>query len=228
MASELVANCPRCGARQMTFDVRDSALVGKGPSGYEWYEAFSVCRFCARATIFFVEESRTGCKRRETTGEIVPPHQHYRHLYELRYPISLADIETAQPPEELPDDVEGVFREATKCAAVGCYNAAGAMFRLCLDLTAKHFELRKGLLVQRLGKLCEQKSVPGELRELMVVVREDGNDGAHDGTLDKESAEDMGEFTARLLTHLFTEPAKVKAAKERRAQRKKKEPSAAR
>ena len=226
MASELVANCPRCGAQQMTFDVRDSTLAAS--SIYRRYEAFCVCRSCTGATIFLVEENHgTYQKRKEFGRKMPPPHERYHRLYALQHPITLADIETTPPPEDLPADVDGVFREATKCAAVGCSNAAGAMFRLCLDLTTKHFELRKGLLVQRLGKLCEQKSVPEELRELMSVVREDGNDGAHDGTLDEESVEDMGEFTARLLTHLFTEPAKVKAAKERRARRKKKkEPDA--
>ena len=138
--------------------------------------------------------------------------------FRLLHHISPADVDTAPPPEELPSDIAGAFREATKCAAVACYNAAGAMFRLCLDLATK--DVKGKNLAARLEALCEEKQFSPELRELGSVVRLDGNDAAHDGTLDKESVEDLEAFATRFLTQLYTEPARVRAAKERRQKRK--------
>ena len=51
-------------------------------------------------------------------------------------------------------------------------------------------------------------------------MRNDGNAGAHDGTLDKETAEDLVEFAERLLTQNYTEPAKIETAVKRSAERK--------
>ncbi len=38
----LVADCPRCGARRMSFDVQNSVLVGVVYGWQHWYEAFCV------------------------------------------------------------------------------------------------------------------------------------------------------------------------------------------
>jgi hypothetical protein len=43
-----------------------------------------------------------------------------------------------------------------------------------------------------------------------------GNDGAHQGTLTKEEAYDLLDFTTALLERVFTEPEKIKLAEERR------------
>ena len=114
--------------------------------------------------------------------------------------------------------------------AVGCFNAAAAMFRLSLDLATKSllpckavedldYQTRR-FLARRLTWLFDNKKLPEALRELSSVVKDEGNTGAHDGTIDEAAAEDLIDFTERLLTHLYTEPAKLRLAKERRAQRK--------
>jgi hypothetical protein len=51
-------------------------------------------------------------------------------------------------------------------------------------------------------------------------VREDGNDGAHDGTLGKEDAEDLLDFTTALLERIYTEPERLRLAQERREKRR--------
>ena len=68
--------------------------------------------------------------------------------------------------------------------------------------------------------LCEENQSSSELRELGAAVRLDGNDAAHDGTLDEEAVEDLQELAARFLTQLYTEPARLRAAKERRKKRR--------
>ena len=62
--------------------------------------------------------------------------------------------------------------------------------------------------------------LPESLRELLTCVREDGNDGAHAGTLRPEDAEDLLDFTTALLERIYTEPERLKAAKARRDKRR--------
>jgi len=71
--------------------------------------------------------------------------------------------------------------------------------------------------------LLDNKILPEALRELAECVKDDGNDGAHEGILDKETAEDLDDFVYILLERLYTEPQRLVDAKERRKQRKGKE-----
>ncbi|AEQ50983.1 hypothetical protein KKY_947 [Pelagibacterium halotolerans B2] len=58
------------------------------------------------------------------------------------------------------------------------------------------------------------------MQELSTCIHQDGNDGAHQGTLTKEDVDDLLDFTHALLTRLYTEPAKLQAAKARRDERR--------
>jgi len=73
----------------------------------------------------------------------------------------------------------------------------------------------------RLPWLIEHGLLPKELHDLSHCIKEDGNDGAHTGTLKKEDAEDMLDFTTALLERVYTEPERLRLAKERREQRRK-------
>jgi hypothetical protein len=72
----------------------------------------------------------------------------------------------------------------------------------------------------RLPWLFEHGRLPFELRELSSCIREDGNDGTHQGTLTMQEAEDLLDFTTALLERLFTEPRRLEIAKERREKRR--------
>ena len=72
----------------------------------------------------------------------------------------------------------------------------------------------------RLDWLFEHGKLPEHLQDLASVVRIDGNDGAHRGTLGEETAEDLVDFTERLLTQIYTEPMRVRLAKQRADERK--------
>jgi len=72
----------------------------------------------------------------------------------------------------------------------------------------------------RLPWLFANNKLPSDLRELSAAIREDGNDGAHQGTLTKEEAYDLLDFTTALLERVFTEPEKIKLAEKRRQQRR--------
>lgn len=144
--------------------------------------------------------------------------------------ISLKDSTPVEPPEHLPDNIRSVFNEGARCQAVGCFNAAAAMYRLCVDLATKarlpeedtnglNSKIRHNLGL-RLPWLFDQGLLPETLRELSSSIKDDGNDGAHAGTLTKEDAEDLLDFTVALLERLYTEPERLRLARARREARR--------
>lgn len=228
--TELVANCPRCGANQITFDVQAAHLRGLQYNWQRIYEAFCICRRCNGSTVFYLvqdkyEASET-IKREGLAGLNGTINNYFR---EEGY-IGLKNMVVVNPPEHMPADIEAAFREGATCMAVGCYNAAAAMFRLCLDFATKDLmpeedvpgltsKIRRSLGL-RMEWLFNNRLLPEALKDLSDCVREDGNDGAHDGTLEKADAEDLQDFTVELLERLYTEPARLKEAEIRRKARR--------
>lgn len=147
--------------------------------------------------------------------------------------ISLKDHAKTPPPEHLPEAIDTVFREGVACQAIECFNAAGTMYRLCLDLATRELlpdeaattvaqpsKHQRRNLKPRLDWLFDQGRLPTALRELSDCVREEGNDGAHAGNLTDRDADDLLDFAFALLERLYTEPKKLALAKERRDERR--------
>ena len=237
--AELVANCPRCGSRSISCDVAAVYLVGQDTrrnSMGEYvprrtFEAFAICRQCKRGTTFVIRERDTHPEPRLFENKSPPDLKDaLNNFFYVEKFISLKDQATAAPPEHVPANIANVFREGATCLRVECWNAAGTMFRLCVDLATRSMlppEDMPGLnskirhnLGLRLPWLFANGKLPPDLRELSTAVREDGNDGAHQGTLMKTDAEDLLDFTAALLKRLFTEPKQLELAKERREARR--------
>lgn len=228
--AELVANCPRCGAASITFDVLASVVVKQQYGWQHWFEVFSVCRNCRRSTIFVI--SQKDPKWNDKT-EFGTPHKFNgslsRHFDADRF-ISLVDNARIDPPEHTPPNIAAVFSEGSSSVAVKNWNAAGAMFRLAINLATQPLlppEPTPGLtrrkrrdLGPRVEWLMESGLITQDLYDLSECIREDGNDGAHDGTLTKEDAADLLDFTVALFERMFTEPERLRLAKERRDKRR--------
>ena len=117
--------------------------------------------------------------------------------------------------------------------SVGCFNAAATMFRLCLDVATLPLlpvpddaakpqpnpKQRRDLGL-RLPWLLDNGLLPESLRDLSSCIKDDGNDAAHRGGLSREDAEDLLDFTIALLDRLISEPARLKDAEVRRANRR--------
>jgi len=228
--SELVANCPRCGSRQITFDVTAVKIIGQEYGWQYWYEAFGICRHCSRTTIFVLSESvNTDYKNVHEVGLLKVTGALNRYVTVERH-VSLKDQSSIAPPAHMPKEIEAIFKEGATCLAVGCYNAAGTMFRLCVDLATRAMlptEESEGLnakvrrdLGLRLPWLFANGRIPDVLKELSSCIKEDGNDGAHAGTLKQPDAEDLLDFTTALLERIYTEPERLKLAQERRDSRR--------
>lgn len=208
-------------------------VVGKR---YDWqnvYEAFCVCRHCGKGTIFVLADD--GIKERDyikKVGGVAAIRGSVVGLVRIETYISMKDAAGVEPPEYLPNDILQAFKEGATCKAVKCFNASGTMFRLCIDLATRPLlpeedvdglsrKIRRDLGL-RLPWLFDHGNLPEGLRELSACIKEDGNDGAHAGTLTNDDAEDLLDFTQALLERMFTEPRRIELAKLRREERRNK------
>jgi hypothetical protein len=195
-----------------------------------WYETFCACRHCSQATIFVLSESVNSDYKYVHKVGILGIQDAVNRYLDIEGYISLKDHTTAAPPDHVPKEIADVFREGATCLAVGCYNAAGTMFRLCVDLATRSLlpsEEVEGLnaktrrdLGLRLPWLFSKGLLPAALKDLSSCIREDGNDAAHAGTLQKPDAEDLLDFTTALLERLYTEPEQLRLAQQRRDSRR--------
>lgn len=231
--SVLVANCPRCGAERMSFDVKAEVYRFSQYDWQRWYELFCVCRNCKSGTIFFVSQKEyLRDNPLMKPGALLQLQESLNNYVKVERFISLRDEAAQVPPEHVPPEIQEAFNEAATCLAVQCYNATGAMFRLCVDLATRPMlpdpkEEIAGLnaktrrdLGLRLRWLFDNDHLPENLRELARCIHQDGNDGAHTGMLTKADAEDLLDFTNVLLERLYTEPKRLELADKRRKARR--------
>ena len=216
---------------KVTFDVQAANFVMQELGGINSYEICGLCRHCHGYTIFLVRD--------------VPNsnYEEFHHIGILNYGgvlndyvkvenyLSLKDHAKVEPPEHVPDSIAKIFREGATNVAVQCYNAACAMYRLCIDLTTKSLlppegesngpnSHQRSKLAARLDWLFDKNRLPASLRELSHCIREDGNDAAHDGSVDEDEAVDLQDFTIHLLENVYTTPERLALAKDRRTARR--------
>lgn len=226
----LIADCPRCGAQKTTFD----ALASVGIAPYGWRMAFELCaacRHCSLPTLFVVHQAYAGTSDYLASRPIHLLDISLNSVLSVHNYVALGGRRPLPAPEHLAADVASAFDEGVRCVAADCFNAAATMFRLALDLVTRPLLPAEGEpngpnpkqrrdLGLRLPWLFDHGKLPPDLRDLSHCVREDGNDGAHAGTLSAADAEDLYDFTFALLDRLITEPRRLQLAIERRAARR--------
>ncbi|AWY00273.1 hypothetical protein A8139_09875 [Marinomonas primoryensis] len=228
--SELVASCPRCKAKEMTFDLVAQNHTHTRYDWQNWYETFCICRACNKSTVFVLSQKDIKTDRALRDNKLANFDIAINQFMSVEGHISLKDIAAESPPEYLPENIEAAFREGAACMSIGCCNAAATMFRLCLDMATSSMlpaENNDGLnnrvrrsLGLRLPWLFDQNILPDSLRELSSCLKDDGNDGAHEGTLSEEDAEDILDFAFVMLERVYTEPKRIELAQERRIRRR--------
>lgn len=216
----------------MTFDILADVYV---QTRFDWqhlHEVTSLGRRCNRPSIMLVKLQQSSLKGSfGINGSITRIDTYIEQAFSFERVISKADFAAKDTPEYLPEDIDRAFKEGTRCLAIGCHNAAAAMFRLCLDLATKSRLPNEGTeggpnnhqrryLAPRLEWLFEQKRLPEDLQELSTAVKDYGNDGAHDGTLDDNEADDLYDFAYAVLDRLYTQPERVSQMRARRDERR--------
>lgn len=237
--AELVADCPRCGASSMTFNVTGEHRTDRVEYGWkQFYEVFAICRRCNHATIFLLSNNSDSNYDRVNRKGLLNMDRALNCDMDIEGAISIRDQARVVPPKHLPHNIANAFNEGATCLVVECWNAAATMFRLCLDQATGPLLPQKedgkpepkglnGVVRRSLGLrlqwLFDNGLLPEVLRELSQCVKDDGNDGAHAGTLTKEDAEDLLDFAEVLLERLYTEPERLAKAAERRKKRRERE-----
>lgn len=231
----VVTDCPRCGANQMTFDAIADVYVGQSYGWQSHHEVTVNCRRCRRPSILKVKLRDIDHKMDfVTNGSISAIDGDLEPVFQVEEFLNVGDLHgVAEPPDHVPAEIGAAFQEAAKCMAIGCHNAAASMFRLCLDLTTKPLlpdagdatvaqptKEQRYKLMKRIDWLIDQGRLSEALRDLAHSVREDGNDGAHDGSLDEKDAADLLDFATLLLERQFAEPERLRLAKQRREDRR--------
>ena len=226
-----VQDCPRCGAKEITFDVRAQVSIGERHGWQKWLEIFCVCRRCGRPTVFVVAQKGAGSENFfDKSNGLVEIQASINHLVEYEGYVNLTHRIANSPPDYVPDEVSDCFREGATCLSVNCWNAACAMFRTAIDVATRPLLPEREIdglnsrtrrdLGLRLPWLFQNGLIPRDLEELSTCIREDGNDGVHRANLDEVDALDILDFTTALLERMYTEPARLKLAAERRQKRR--------
>lgn len=231
--STIVSNCPRCKAKSMTFDILADVHMGTQYDWQHWHELTARCRHCERPSLMLVSLHKIEYKNSfGKDGSITAlGNTDIANFFRFERVITTADLAANDAPEFLPENIDRAFKEGTRCLAIGCHNAAAAMFRLCLDLATKDLlpgeeppegpsKRERFSLGHRLEWLFERGILPVELEDLSAAVKGHGDDGAHEGVLDATDADDLYDFAFALLDRLYTQPARLEEAKARRAERK--------
>lgn len=229
--AHIAADCPRCGRKQFSFQLVDGNPIGQ--QGWRpFLECYCIGSCCYRGTVFVLAPREPQYAAWLADPERLVQYQGgLNTMVEVEGYVRFSDRPAQSPPDHLPLDVEKAFREGAVCLSTDCYNAAAAMFRLAIDLATvpllpppedkePAYKVRRDLGL-RMKWLFDTGKLPEPLRDLAACVREDGNDAAHRGSLDKEDADDLLDFTTILLERLYTEPKNLEIANQRRLERRK-------
>ena len=103
--SELVANCPRCGAKNMTFDIFNQLPVSKLYGWQQRLEVFCVCRRCLKSTVFIVSQKNPDDKKCINEG-LSNLKVSANNVVNVERYVSIQDTASVQPPEHLPPEIE--------------------------------------------------------------------------------------------------------------------------
>ncbi len=238
----IFGSCPRCGDEDTTFNVigcndisyintfkrwQDIEIFTSPEERCSTYELSAICKKCSKTTILIVSEPFDYEKFEPIIREIPTKIKgSISDLFEINGHVLSRHNTMYPPPIHIPKDIKFLFEEGAACLSNECWNAAGTMFRACLDLTAKNKlaeKYHKKTLFEKIDCLFEKKVLSEKLRELATCIKDDGNDGAHDGTLTKGKAMDLLDFIVLFLESVYTNPNKLENAIKRHADRKIKE-----
>ncbi|KAE8755635.1 DUF4145 domain-containing protein [Paraburkholderia madseniana] len=208
----LSGSCPRCktqssfestGAIPVTFS--DMTAVGRdGSMTRVPYDrvAVLVCHHCHQG-IAVVEEQMTGEHPSASArggGQIW-----WRGVHWWPFHGGVSD-------PAIPAGIQSTFDEACRAIAANCPRAGAVMARRTLEAVAADRGETDGPLVKRLAALASRGLLPSTFSDWAKEVRLVGNIGAHfdlEEDVSARDAEQLRDFIAELLNHLYVLPSKL-------------------
>jgi Domain of unknown function (DUF4145) len=218
----------------MSFDVYGVSTVEEAsrydhgyPSGYKrTIELACRCHECHCTTIFVLRADSHSIhdlpKMRFEKNE-TPAAFGYHEI--AAFPISKA----RPTPADTPEPAANFYRQAATAMAHELHDAAGSMFRKCLESVTRSNAMLDLIpsddraafaamwLKARITKLKQIHAIPPALGDLVDVIKEEGDGAVHDDVIyDKESAEALHRFTETFLEQTFTIPAQIAKIRKKR------------
>lgn len=173
-----------------------------------------ICPACELGVFAVAERKQTALAPMEIGGLLTDSGYKIHKVFPERRPI--------EAPEHTPDHVARPFIQALDNLRRSNWDAAGAMCRKALDVATKQIAAGQGVhaavLKQRIDKLAAAHLIPPSLREWAHIIRDDGNDAAHDEDPFTESeASELVAFTELFLQYVFSLPGMLEERRERYA-----------
>lgn len=202
----ITRNCPHCHSRNSTFtsfaDFRDPNKVAPQVFITPFH-----CGSCHGG--YFCEiEHRSGNQPSSHSGNIEQA-QGLRILKEYPKP------EAVEAPGYLPKNIESFFMQSAESLTSGNLDASAMMARKTLEVAVKTLDPNfSGTLYKRIEQLHSAGKITDELKNWAHLIRDDGNEAAHEEEpVTKEFADELLSFTELFLMYTFTMPGMVREKK---------------
>jgi HEPN domain-containing protein len=196
----LKRNCPHCETKAIAFT---SFKAVKKENQDIWLVALS-CNGCHSG--YFVEfKSQIKGSPDDHHGDL-DNHQYYSSIRE--YPRKIEN----KIPEYLPSNINNFFSQAISALRSDNYDSSAMMSRKVLEVSVKTIHPESsGSLYLRIESLEREGLITNDLKEWAHIIREDGNESAHEEQpVTREFAEEILSFTELFLLYVFTMPGMVK------------------
>lgn len=198
----LKRDCPHCEIKSMAFRSFSGSLCDQGT----WLIALQ-CNGCHRGYMVEVK-SDNGFNPHEHNGNI-----EYKHGYQIigEYPMEIQK----NIPEYLPENIAKFYSQAITAFKGDSYDSSAMMSRKVLEVSVKSIHPEgAGSLYKRIESLAKEGIITNDLKEWAHIIREDGNESAHEEEpVTKEFAESILSFTELFLLYVFTMPGMVNSRK---------------
>lgn len=209
----LILDCARCGERRMTHDILAHSSRYDSAKSETFWEFFVRCRSCAWCSIWDIAAMSNMPNPDKLVGQ-----NYALNAQVVIMGVSRARASAIRVPQHTPPSLGKIFEEGAECLAIGCWNAAGAMFRKILDQISKEKlpaengpkdKRTRFNLKPRLEWLFANGLLPKEIEQFADCVREDANDAVHDHPIGEAEAKDILDFTVEMLERLYTMPGRL-------------------
>ena len=212
----IVYDCPHCGAQKMSFAIQTEYVRPTNPQQLIVSATCGGCNMPITA-MFNSSENLTmlGYKTASYPGNLMAAGHRIRP-YQI-FPASAPD----DTPADIPEPVGRAFIQASASLKSQHFDAACSMYRKAMELALKKFspDIDAWKIEKRIDRLAKENRITPELQGWAHELRLDGNNAVHSDTeATEEMATQMHELCKFLLIYLYTLPAQVQAAKQRRAE----------
>ncbi|SNC62822.1 protein of unknown function [Marinobacter sp. es.048] len=202
----IIRNCPHCHAANVSFASFADFLKPSDQSQKVFLTAFS-CGNCHSG--YFAEFYFTAGKPLHGTAGNLEKVTGLDMIDEYPKPQSI------EAPQYLPENIQAFFVQAAHTLNSGNLDASAMMSRKTLEVAVKKLHPEgTGNLFKRIEKLYDLGIITNELKNWAHVIRDDGNEAAHEELpVTPEFADELLSFSELFLMYTFTMPGMVEAKK---------------